>query len=156
MLIEQQSDGAKTFSSQFRQVVRFSDFRRGRAMPLFFMARRSIPLRRTEMAKTGMYSWKETMPKDRDCTGLPRMPFSALITCWGFGLFLQKLKHISPHTVRFHLIRGRIFLGLGQYDQAIDDFRSALRLDWRHEQAAFWLNKATRAIPHAGGTRSLT
>ncbi|MBA1158664.1 tetratricopeptide repeat protein [Microvirga sp. Marseille-Q2068] len=69
---------------------------------------------------------------------------------------MRKFKHSSPHTVRFHLIRGRVLLSLGQYDQAIDDFRSALRLDWRHEQAAYWLNKATRAIPHADGTRSLS
>jgi len=69
---------------------------------------------------------------------------------------MRKLKLARPHTTRFHLIRGRIFLSLGQYDQAIDDFRSALRLDWRHERAAFWLNKATRSIPQAGGTRSLT
>jgi lipopolysaccharide biosynthesis regulator YciM len=96
------------------------------------------------------------MPKDLKCIGLPRMPFSALITCWGLRLSLRKLQQASPHTVRFHLIRGRIFLSLGQYDQAIEDFRSVLRLDWRHEQAVFWLNKATRAIPHAGETRPLT
>lgn len=108
------------------------------------------------MAKIDMKSWKETMPQDRNCIGLPRMSFSALIKCWGLGLSLRRLKHASPHTVRFHLIRGRVFLSLGQYDQAIEDFRIALRMDWRHEQAAFWLNKATRAIPHPGGTRSLT
>lgn len=96
------------------------------------------------------------MPKDRDCIELPRMPLSAHITRWGLRLSLRKLKNASPHTVRFHLIRGRIFLSVGQYDQAIDDFRSVLRLDWRHEQAAFWLNKATRAIPHTGETRPLT
>lgn len=59
-------------------------------------------------------------------------------------------------SVRFHIIRGRILLGLGQYDQAASDFRSALLLDWRDEQAAFWLGKAKRAMRHADGTGSLT
>jgi len=61
----------------------------------------------------------------------------------------------SKGTVRFHFIRGRILLGFGQYEQAVRDFRSALRLDWRHEPAAFWLNKARCAIRHTGKTRSL-
>jgi len=59
-------------------------------------------------------------------------------------------------SVRFHLIRGRILLGLRQYDKAISDFKCALRLNWRHEQAALWLNKASRAIPRSGETGSLT
>jgi hypothetical protein len=31
-----------------------------------------------------------------------------------------------------------------------------LLLNWRHEQAALWLKKASRAIPRSGETRSLT
>ncbi|WP_114944645.1 tetratricopeptide repeat protein [Microvirga calopogonii] len=122
----------------------------------FCSAGRGDQLRRTEMAQAGMYFWEEAMPKDRDCIGLSRLPLAALFTRWSLGLSLQKLKHTSPHTVRFYLIRGRILFSVGRHDQAIDDFRNALRLNWRHEKAAFWLNKATRTIPQTGGTRSLT
>ncbi|MBZ6077430.1 tetratricopeptide repeat protein [Microvirga puerhi] len=47
--------------------------------------------------------------------------------------------------IRFHLQRGRIMYRLGRYDDAISDFRSALRLDWRLEEAITWIDRSGRA-----------
>ena len=92
-----------------------------------------------------------------DQTGIDRKTasLSSLITYCIVSLSLRKLKKIPPHTVRFHLIRGRILFSLGQYDQAISDFRSVLRLDWRHHEAALWLNKAMLARPHTAEISAL-
>ncbi|WP_445505248.1 hypothetical protein [Microvirga sp. G4-2] len=96
------------------------------------------------------------MLNNQNSIGRQKMPLSGFIAFWSLVLSLLKLRNTPPHTVSFHLIRGRILLSLGLYEQAISDFRSALRLNWRHDEAAFWLNEAKRAIPHADGTGSLT
>jgi tetratricopeptide (TPR) repeat protein len=51
----------------------------------------------------------------------------------------------SPRTPFFYLLRGRILYSFSQYDSAVRDFRTALRMNWRYEQAASWLEKAERA-----------
>ena len=51
----------------------------------------------------------------------------------------------SPSAFKFYFDRGRIFYYLGKYDRAISDFRLTLRLNWRHERAIVWLDKAERA-----------
>ncbi|WP_262297402.1 tetratricopeptide repeat protein [Microvirga sesbaniae] len=87
----------------------------------------------------------------------PKGLLPSLAPDWTQGLFHPKTMTASrPHSARFHVIRGRILLGLGQYDRAIKDFRRAIRLDWRYERAVFWLDKASRTIPSAGETGSLT
>ncbi|PVE23014.1 hypothetical protein DC522_18140 [Microvirga sp. KLBC 81] len=96
------------------------------------------------------------MSNEQNSMSRPKMPFSGFIAYWRLVLSLLKLRNTPPHTVRFHLIRGRILLSLGLYEQAISDFRSALRLNWRHDEAAFWLNEARRALPRAGETGSFT
>lgn len=97
------------------------------------------------------------MLSKRDKIHQEKMPLSGLAVHWICRFFLPRFINTNPRdTVRFHLIRGRILFGLGHYEQAVSDFRSALQLDWRHEQAAFWLNKARVAIRHTEETRSLT
>lgn len=49
------------------------------------------------------------------------------------------------YRVHFHLNRGWIMYQLGQHDAALDDFRAALRLDWRNEQAMAWIDRTGRA-----------
>ncbi len=51
----------------------------------------------------------------------------------------------ESHTRLFYLLRGRVFYTFSQYEKAARDFRTALRMDWRHEEAAVWLDKAERA-----------
>jgi len=93
------------------------------------------------------------MPSDPNSIDQEKMFLSGFIANWSLRLPLPKLRNLSqPHTVRFHLIRGRILLSLGQHDRAISHFRSALRLDWRDEQAASWLYKARCAVRHTGKT----
>lgn len=96
------------------------------------------------------------MLNDQNSIGRQKMPLSGFIAFWSLVLSLLKLRNTPPHTVGFHLIRGRILLSLGLYEQAISDFRCALRLNWRDDEAAFWLNEAKRAIPQTGETGSLT
>ncbi|MCB8822464.1 tetratricopeptide repeat protein [Microvirga rosea] len=43
--------------------------------------------------------------------------------------------------IQLHLKRGRILYHLGLLDAAINDFRCALRLNWRHEEAASWIDR---------------
>jgi tetratricopeptide (TPR) repeat protein len=123
---------------------------------VFLASQKGVPLCRAELAETGM-PWKETMPSDQNSINQQKMSLSGLISNWSLWLPQPKPRSAShSHTVRFHLIRGRILLGLGQYERAISDFRSALRLDWRHEQAAAWLYKARCAVQHADKTGPLT
>jgi hypothetical protein len=97
------------------------------------------------------------MLNERDSVTQRRMPLYGFVRCWSSRLILPKFISASvSRSVRFHLFRGRILLGLRQYDKAISDFKCALRLNWRHEQAALWLKKASRAIPRSGETGSLT
>jgi len=85
-----------------------------------------------------------------------KWPLSGFVPYWSRRFsFPRFIRTSQTHSVRFHLIRGRILLSIGRYEQAVDDFRCALRLDWRHEQAALWLTKAKRAIPQGSGTGSL-
>lgn len=44
-----------------------------------------------------------------------------------------------------HVFRGRLWYRLGFYDKAAAEFRAALRLNWRHEQAAAWIRLAELA-----------
>ncbi|MEE1611938.1 tetratricopeptide repeat protein [Microvirga sp. CF3016] len=100
------------------------------------------PLRRTEAVKNSMQSCKEIMPDDQNSIDLSKRPLAGFIPYWSRKFSLPRfITKSRTHSARFHLIRGRILLGLGRYDQAVDDFRSALRLDWRYEQAAHWLAK---------------
>ncbi len=97
------------------------------------------------------------MPDARNSIDAPKWPLSGFVPFWSRRFSLPGfVKASQPHSVRFHLIRGRILLSLGRYEQAVDDFRCALRLDWRHEQAALWLTKAKRAIPQRSETGSLS
>jgi hypothetical protein len=97
------------------------------------------------------------MLNERDSVTQRRMPLYGFVRCWSSRLILPKFISASvSRSVRFHLFRVRILLGLRQYDKAISDFKCALRLNWRHEQAALWLKKASRAIPRSGETGSLT
>jgi len=96
------------------------------------------------------------MPSEQNSIDWQKMPSPGLIAYCSLGLSLLRLRNTPPHTVRFHIIRGRIRLSLGQYEQAISDFRSALRLDWRHDEAAYWLEKARNALLRANGTGVLT
>jgi tetratricopeptide (TPR) repeat protein len=57
----------------------------------------------------------------------------------------ENLKHTTPlgtYSFQYHLKRGILRYYLGEYDKAISDFGTALRLNWRHEKAASWINKA--------------
>ncbi len=72
---------------------------------------------------------------------------SELILRWVLKSIMTKPRD-NNSLVRYYIVRGRILLYLGQYDQAVSDFRAALQLDWRHEQAASWLDKARRAGQH--------
>jgi tetratricopeptide (TPR) repeat protein len=56
------------------------------------------------------------------------------------------------YRVQLHLNRGRILYHLGQFDAALDDFRAALRLDWRNEKAMSWIDCAGRAEDKSGLT----
>jgi hypothetical protein len=38
----------------------------------------------------------------------------------------------------------------GEYDRAVIEFRAALQLDWRHENALKWITIAESAAQHAG------
>ncbi|MXQ12827.1 tetratricopeptide repeat protein [Microvirga makkahensis] len=90
------------------------------------------------------------MPDNQNSIDLSRRLLPGFIPYWRHRLCLSGLTAAGrPHSARFHLIRGRILLSIGQYDQAASDFRHALRLDWRDEQAILWLNKAKRAMQRA-------
>lgn len=56
------------------------------------------------------------------------------------------------YRVQLHLNRGYILYHLGQFDAALDDFRAALRLDWRNEKAMSWIACAGRAEDKSGLT----
>jgi hypothetical protein len=108
------------------------------------------------MTEDMMHPWKDAMPNDQNSSELPKRLLPGFVPYWSRRFSLPKfVKTGHPHSARFHIIRGRILLGLGQYDQAIDDFRSALLLDWRDEQAAFWLGKAKCALQHSGETKAV-
>lgn len=92
------------------------------------------------------------MPREQNSIDWQKLPSPGFIAYCSLGLSLLKLRNTPPHTVRFHIIRGRIRLSLGQYEQAISDFRSALRLDWRHDEAVYWLEKARAALPRTSET----
>lgn len=96
------------------------------------------------------------MPCEQNSIDWQKMPSPGFIAYCSLGLSLLRLRNTPPHTVRFHIIRGRIRFRLGQYEQAISDFRSALRLDWRHGEAADWLEKARTALLRTSGTGALT
>lgn len=101
---------------------------------------KDCPLCRAETIKNSMQSWKEMISDDQNSGDLSTRPLPGFIPCWSRRFSLPRfITKSRTHSARFHLIRGRILLGLGRYDQAVDDFRSALRLDWRYEQAALWL-----------------
>jgi tetratricopeptide (TPR) repeat protein len=58
------------------------------------------------------------------------------------------------YAFQFHLSRGRVLYQLGQYDKAVSDFRMALRLNWRHAEAASWVDKAQRVSKRAMDERN--
>jgi len=62
-----------------------------------------------------------------------------------FVMFRKAGEEQAPRTLLFYLLRGRIYFAWAQYDKAARDFRTVLRMDWRHEQAAAWLERAERA-----------
>jgi hypothetical protein len=47
--------------------------------------------------------------------------------------------------VKFYFARGAMLYCLGQHNGSIRDFRTVLRMDWRHRGAAAWIAKAERA-----------
>lgn len=96
------------------------------------------------------------MANSHTSIGRQRVPSPGLIAYCSVGFSLLKLRNAPPHSVRFHIIRGRIRFCLGQYEQAITDFRRALRLDWRHGEAAYWLDRARNAISLTSETEPLT
>jgi len=96
------------------------------------------------------------MRNDQNSIHWSGKPSPGLIAYCSIGVSLLRLRSTPPHTVRFYLIRGRLRLSLGQYEQAVSDFRHALRLDWRHDEAASWLDKARRAALGTGAVGSLT
>jgi tetratricopeptide (TPR) repeat protein len=49
------------------------------------------------------------------------------------------------YDLQFYLCRGITMYHLGEYDRAIGDFGRALRLNWRDENVAHWLDKAEQA-----------
>jgi tetratricopeptide (TPR) repeat protein len=49
------------------------------------------------------------------------------------------------YDFQFHLCRGITMYHLGDYDNAIRDFGTALRINWRDENVVQWLGKAERA-----------
>jgi Tetratricopeptide repeat. len=49
------------------------------------------------------------------------------------------------YRLHFHLNRGQILHRLGRYDDAAQEFRTVLRLDWRHEEAAQWIGRTEQA-----------
>jgi len=103
-----------------------------------------------------MHPEDETIPDKQNSVARQKPSLSDSLANWILRFSLSSSGDSCPtHTVRFHLIRGRILLGLGQYDHAISDFRNALMLDWRHEEAAFWLSKARYALQHSGESGSL-
>jgi hypothetical protein len=60
---------------------------------------------------------------------------------------------VRTDSLEFHLVRGRIWYGLGLYEKAASDFRMALRLNWRHEQAAVWIRMAEMAAQKSAQPR---
>ncbi len=97
------------------------------------------------------------MLNERDSVTQRKMSLSGFVRYWSCrGIPPKFIYPNSPHSARFHLIRGRILLRLGRHEQAVSDFRTALRLNWRHEQAARWLNKAEHLILCTDETGSLT
>lgn len=97
------------------------------------------------------------MPSNQNSIDPSKRLLPGFIPYWSRQFSFPNFINTSrPRSVRFHLIRGRILLGLGRYDQAISDFRSALLLDWRNEPAALWLSRAKRATQHTSETRSPT
>jgi tetratricopeptide (TPR) repeat protein len=131
-----------TIPAFFRQALRSPDFRKGRSAAWFWSLGKDDPLCRTIVVKNSMQSCKETMPDDLNSVDLSKRLLPGFIPYWSRRFSLPRfITKSRTHSARFHLIRGRILVSLGRYDQAIDDFRSALRLDWRYEQAALWLAK---------------
>ncbi|MDF2812065.1 MAG: hypothetical protein K0S56_3096 [Microvirga sp.] len=60
-----------------------------------------------------------------------------------FGV--QPMIAASPDLFPFYLERGIAFFELGHYHKALADFRTALRLNWRDEEAAIWIDRAEAA-----------
>ena len=46
---------------------------------------------------------------------------------------------------QFHLNRGQLLHRFGRYDDAAQEFRTILRMDWRHEEAALWIDRTEQA-----------
>lgn len=46
---------------------------------------------------------------------------------------------------QFHLNRGQLLHRFGRYDDAAQEFRTILRMDWRHEEAAQWIDRTEQA-----------
>ena len=49
------------------------------------------------------------------------------------------------YRLQFHLNRGQLLHHLGRYDDAAQEFRAVLRLDWRHEEAARWIDRTEQS-----------
>ena len=60
----------------------------------------------------------------------------------------------SPDLFPFYLERGIALYQLGHFHKAVTDFRMALRLNWRDEEAAAWIARAENASHRDNNTRS--
>ncbi|KAB0268892.1 hypothetical protein [Microvirga brassicacearum] len=58
---------------------------------------------------------------------------------------VQPMIAASPDLFPFYLERGIAFFELGHYHKALADFRTALRLNWRDEEATIWIGRAEAA-----------
>lgn len=53
-------------------------------------------------------------------------------------------QNLSREPSSFRLLKGKILYFFGQYEEALSEFRMILRLNWRDENAAFWMERTER------------
>ena len=58
---------------------------------------------------------------------------------------LTKVLKLSPNSVEVYVMRGKLYIELGENNKAINDFNSALRLNPQNETAYYYRGKAKYA-----------
>lgn len=69
----------------------------------------------------------------------------------GLPILIGSYAHPSTRKSRLCMFRGRVFYTLGRTDEAIREFRAALRLNWRDAEAAAWICKLEQTAQRPSG-----